>query len=95
MRDDFYAEQDAGPADVALLVEVADSSLAKDLDAKLKLYAAAGIQEYWVVETFPELKADRGPVAEALARADAGPAVLEAWRDLVAQDIEPEDDDAY
>jgi len=50
MRDDFYAEQDAGPADVALLVEVADSSLAKDLDAKLKLYAAAGIQEYWVVD---------------------------------------------
>lgn len=49
-RDDFYAEQDAGPADVALLVEVADSSLAKDLDAKLKLYAAAGIQEYWVVD---------------------------------------------
>lgn len=45
--------------------------------------------------TFPELKADRGPVAEALAKADAGPAVLDAWRDLVAQDIEPEDDDAY
>jgi len=45
--------------------------------------------------TFPELKAERGPVAEALAKADPGPAVLDAWRDLVAQDIEPEDDDAY
>ena len=37
------------PEDVALLVEVAESSLAHDTGAKKQIYAAAGIVNYWVV----------------------------------------------
>ena len=45
-------EEDAGapgPADVLLLIEVADSSLGFDRATKLPLYAGAGIREYWIV----------------------------------------------
>ena len=39
------------PADtVALVVEVADTTLAMDLGRKAELYAAAGVPEYWVVD---------------------------------------------
>ena len=34
---------------MALVVEVADSSLAFDRGPKARLYAAAGIPEYWIV----------------------------------------------
>lgn len=37
-------------ADILLLVEVASSSLGQDLSTKAKLYARAGIPEYWVVD---------------------------------------------
>jgi Uma2 family endonuclease len=39
---------DAPPDEAWLLVEVADSSLARDRD-KARLYAAAGVTEYWIV----------------------------------------------
>ena len=35
--------------EIALVVEVADSSLARDRSSKLKLYARAGIPAYWIV----------------------------------------------
>ena len=38
------------PADVALVVEVSDSTLAFDLGTKAGLYARAGIAEYWVLD---------------------------------------------
>jgi Uma2 family endonuclease len=38
-----------GAADTAILIEVADSSLALDRNRKQAIYAAAGIPEYWVV----------------------------------------------
>jgi Uma2 family endonuclease len=38
-----------GPDDVALLVEVAESSLGFDRRAKLRIYAAAGIPYYWII----------------------------------------------
>jgi hypothetical protein len=44
--------------------------------------------------TFPDLKTEEGPVAERLQAAGAAPAVMAAWKDLVAQEIEPEDEDA-
>jgi Uma2 family endonuclease len=47
-REDFYASRHAGPADVLLILEVADSSLEYDRTAKARLYAEAGIPEYWV-----------------------------------------------
>lgn len=45
--------------------------------------------------TFPELKTQRGPVADALKASGATSSDLSAWRDLVAQDIQSDDDDAY
>ena len=39
-----------GPQDVILIIEVADSSLTYDRVAKLALYAAASISEYWIVD---------------------------------------------
>lgn len=39
-----------GPADLFLLVEVSDSTLARDRDVKAPLYAAHGIPEYWLVD---------------------------------------------
>jgi Uma2 family endonuclease len=38
------------PADLALVVEIADSSLQFDLTTKAELYARAGITEYWVFD---------------------------------------------
>lgn len=49
-RKDFYSGSHPTPADVLLLVEVADSSLAFDLEIKLPLYAASGIPEVWIVD---------------------------------------------
>ena len=37
-----------------LLIEVADGSLAYDRSTKLRLYAEAGIAEYWVVDCISE-----------------------------------------
>jgi Uma2 family endonuclease len=37
-------------ASVALMVEVADSSLSDDLTTKQRIYARAGIPEYWVAD---------------------------------------------
>jgi len=45
-----YPEAHPQPADVFLLVEVADSSLELDRGAKLELYARAGIREFWIVD---------------------------------------------
>jgi Uma2 family endonuclease len=47
-RDDFYESALPEPADVLLLVEVADTSLVHDRDEKLPRYAAAGIIEVWI-----------------------------------------------
>lgn len=47
--DDLYASRRPAPADVRLLIEVADTSLAYDRDVKMPLYAEAGIVEYWIV----------------------------------------------
>ena len=49
-RDDDYAFGHPEPADVLLLVEVADSSLDYDRRTKLPLYAAVGIREAWLVD---------------------------------------------
>ncbi len=48
-RDDFYASGKAGPADIMLLIEVADASLEDDREVKRPLYAENGIAEFWIV----------------------------------------------
>ncbi len=49
MHEDRYRSRPAGPWDALLVVEVADSSLARDL-AKAGQYARAAIPEYWIVD---------------------------------------------
>jgi Uma2 family endonuclease len=49
-----YKEREAFAEDALLLIEVAESSLAYDRSTKLRLYAEAGIQEYWVVDCAAE-----------------------------------------
>jgi hypothetical protein len=43
--------------------------------------------------TFPELKSETGPVCDSLQAMGVGPEVLDLWRELVAQEIEPEEED--
>jgi Uma2 family endonuclease len=47
---DFYASRHAGPEDILLVVEIADSSLEYDRDIKARLYAESGILEYWLAD---------------------------------------------
>lgn len=46
---EFDASRDATVADCALVVEVADASLARDRGEKLAGYARAGLPAYWIV----------------------------------------------
>jgi Uma2 family endonuclease len=45
-----YADYHPRPSDIDLVVEVADSTLRQDCEVKDKLYAQAGIADYWVVD---------------------------------------------
>lgn len=47
-KDD--SKQHPTPDDVFLLIEVSDTSLAKERGPKLELYAEAKIREYWIVD---------------------------------------------
>jgi Uma2 family endonuclease len=49
-REDFYGDGHPTPADVLLLVEVADSSIGFDRHTKIPLYARCGIPEAWLVD---------------------------------------------
>ncbi len=48
--DNYRTGAPPGPADVLLVVEVADSTLRYDRTVKLPLYARAGIAEVWIVD---------------------------------------------
>jgi Uma2 family endonuclease len=54
-RPDRYRRAHPTPADVLLIVEVADTTIRQDRGFKVPLYAAAGIPEVWIVD----LPADR------------------------------------
>ena len=63
---DYLAEHPARPA---LLIEVADSSLAFDRGHKGSLYARAGIADYWIVNLVDEvLEVYRGPALDRSAQ---------------------------
>ena len=49
-RQDLYASRHAGPRDILLVIEIADTSLEYDRDVKSPVYASAGIPEYWLVD---------------------------------------------
>jgi Uma2 family endonuclease len=44
-----YAARHPNPSDLAVVVEVSDTSLTDDRRDKAQLYAAAGVVEYWIV----------------------------------------------
>lgn len=67
-RPDDYTTRLPEPADVLLLVEVADSSLEHDRDLKAPLYARAGIPEYWLWDLDNrQVLVHRGPTPEGYA----------------------------
>ncbi len=47
---DRYRKTRPGPADVPVLIEVADSTLRFDRTVKLRIYARAGVAEFWLVD---------------------------------------------
>lgn len=50
LREQSYKAALPTPADIALLVEVAGSSLRTDAGVKLPIYAKHGIQDYWIAD---------------------------------------------
>lgn len=77
-RADLYAAAHPGPSDILLVVEVADTSAEYDREAKMKLYAAAGVLEAWLVDLPGQaIEVYRGPAAASYAdcrRLGRGPA---------------------
>jgi hypothetical protein len=64
--DDDYRNGPPGAAGVTCVIEVADSSLARDLGVKLQMYARAGIEQYVVVDLVHDVVLDhREPSGEA------------------------------
>lgn len=47
---DSYASRLPGPADILLIVEIAESSVEYDRDMKARIYAASGVPEYWLAD---------------------------------------------
>lgn len=63
-RTDYYASAHPGPADILLVLEVADSSLDYDRSVKMGLYARLGVTEFWLVDVNARLLtrfSDPGP----------------------------------
>ncbi len=44
-----YGDHHPAPAEIALVIEVADSSLSEDRNFKWRIYARAGIAVYWII----------------------------------------------
>ena len=66
LRPRSYRRANPTPEDIVLIVEVAESSLAYDRTRKLRLYAAAGIKEYWVAGVDGEwVEVHRSPAGQA------------------------------
>lgn len=75
---DDYKVRDPGPADVALVVEIADSSLAEDR-RRAPVYLSEGYPSYWIVNVRDrQLEVHRlGLPTEILGETDAADLVLD------------------
>ena len=72
-RTDYYASTQPGPADILLVLEVADSSLDYDRSVKMRLYARLGVPEFWLVDVNARLLtrfSDPGPDEYRTQQAD-------------------------
>jgi Uma2 family endonuclease len=64
-RADDYTESNPIAADILLIIEVAETSLAFDRETKALLYARAGILDYWIVNLVDnQIEVHRDPTAE-------------------------------
>jgi len=82
-----FKQREADAHDTLLLIEVADTSLAYDRTTKLRLYAEAGIPEYWIVDcTTESVEVYRDPSGEGyrdVIRASASATLrLQAFPDV-------------
>lgn len=68
-RDDFYEVAHPKPDEVYWLIEIADTTIKRDLGLKADLYAAAGIKDYWVLSIATrQLHVFREPQADGYQR---------------------------
>jgi Uma2 family endonuclease len=79
-----YGDHHPGPGDIALIVEVADSSLADDRKLATEVYGPAGIPVYWIVDLVHrqvEVYTDPGPVGyratQVFAEGQSVPVVID------------------
>ncbi|HVC35036.1 MAG TPA: Uma2 family endonuclease [Chloroflexota bacterium] len=93
-RADFYTSALPTPADVLLLVEVADSSIEFDREVKIPLYARAGIREVWLVDlnagavsVFREPSADGYRSIQTLRRGAWASALAFPGREFAVADL--------
>jgi Uma2 family endonuclease len=84
-RADDYQGRHPTAADVLLLVEVSETSLAYDRRTKLSLYARFGVPEVWIVdlkgaaiEVYREPAGDGYALTERLTRGSLAPVLLPA-----------------
>src|SRR5262245_14958800 len=49
-REDFYASRLPDPADILLVVEIAEASVEYDHDVKSRAYGASRVPEYWLID---------------------------------------------
>jgi Uma2 family endonuclease len=67
-RPDHYRDALPRPADILLLIEVADTSLNYDRAVKRALYARHAIPEFWIINlSAGEVEVCRGPTADGYA----------------------------
>jgi Uma2 family endonuclease len=73
-RADFYASRMAGPADILLIIEIADSSLEYDRDVKARIYATASVRMTSSAARLPATPASapRIPASEHAGTVPAG-----------------------
>jgi Uma2 family endonuclease len=66
--DTAYADRHPGPADVASVIEISDSTLAKDRNEKRVNYAKGGIGIYWIVNLIDrQVEVYTGPSSDGYA----------------------------
>lgn len=90
MRGDVrqYAGRHPGPGDVELVVEVADSSLDRDRGPKKRLYAAARLPVYWIVNLIERSVEVYTLSGEHGERPDYGPCVIYRAPDAIPLGLE-------